>query len=140
MKNINVQFIRLLIIFSFFGTGSCRNLSSCKSTSEAPVQNFVVHAQSAKDSMPNDQATTIFPPNLFLNGFDQPVTGVVEIRFLEIYGVGCAILQKRDEGDSLAIEPGNVFYIRATATQNGLPLHVLSNKQFSAVKLTVESD
>jgi len=94
------------------------------------VQVFVTQANSGGPVNINSSA---FPPNMFLDAFNKPVSGDVHIQYQEIYSQAPHTFASIGRADSTMLVPDEEFYIRATATHNNSPLHLARGSDYKPV-------
>jgi hypothetical protein len=127
------RWLLLMAIIAFI-CPSCQKSSHVKLTppdESNHVQLFTISAKSGGAIKLSRGEAAVFPPNVFVNAVNQPVSGVVNIQLQEIYSDAGMILSDSAKTADRVVA-GNEFYIRATATQNGLPLHILQGTTYHA--------
>ena len=113
---------------------SCNKSESDKTSLQRPahgIQIFKVNAKSGGTVTLDRGEPAIFPAGVFVNTLNQPVSGVVDIQLQEIYS-GASLSSIDTSKVNYRIVASNEFYMKATATQNGLPLHIIQGTTYSA--------
>lgn len=110
--------------------GGLEYSNSISEARENAIQNFTIDATTGGLIFGEDGTQLYFPPNslTFIGG--EPVSGDVDIEFIEIYSRADMLTQnvatngKNDDGDIVSIISGGEFYINATQDGNQLVAQV----------------
>lgn len=106
--------------------GGAEYANSISQARENAIQNFTIDPATGGTVIGESGTQLYFPPNSLTHVGGEPVTGDVDISFIEIYGRADMLTQnlptngKNNDGDVVTIISGGEFFVNATQNGNQL--------------------